>query len=80
MDQLTFHRLREACAAGGPSVLVSTTELAPAGGPLASVAPARFVTPGQNGHATYAYEHRFEPSWESWRLGRLVSSRRGRGL
>ena len=44
---------------GGPSVVVSTTELAPAGGPMASVAPAKFVTQGASSHATYAYEHRF---------------------
>ncbi len=56
---LTYNLLSEACKAGGPSVLVSTTELAPAGGPMASVAPAKFVTPGANSHATYAYEHRF---------------------
>ncbi len=57
--KITYDLLRGACQAGGPSVLVSTTELAPAGGPMASVAPARFVTPGANSHATYAYEHRF---------------------
>jgi len=51
-----FDLLQDACRAGGPSVLVSTTELAPAGGPLASVAPARFVSGKQ---PTYAYEHRF---------------------
>lgn len=59
MTKITFDLLREACMAGGPSVLVSTTELAPAGGPMASVAPAKFVTQGANSHATYAYEHRF---------------------
>ncbi len=59
MATLTADLLREACLAGGPSVLVSTTELAPAAGPLASVAPARFVTPGAGSHATYAYEQRF---------------------
>ena len=59
MTEISFDLLREACTAGGPSVLVSTTELAPAGGPMASVAPAKFVTQGANSHATYAYEHRF---------------------
>ena len=59
MTKITFDLLRDACMAGGPSVLVSSTELAPAGGPMASVAPARFVTQGANSHATYAYEHRF---------------------
>ncbi|MDP2350776.1 MAG: type I-U CRISPR-associated RAMP protein Csb1/Cas7u, partial [Chloroflexota bacterium] len=59
MTKITFDLLRDACTAGGPSVLVSTTELAPAGGPMASVAPAKFVTQGANSHATYAYEHRY---------------------
>ena len=59
MTKITVDLLRNACMAGGPSVLVSSTELAPAGGPMASVAPARFVTQGANSHATYAYEHRF---------------------
>ena len=59
MTSLTLDLLHEACAAGGPSVLVSSTELAPAGGPMASVAPAKFTSQGQNSHATYAYEHRF---------------------
>ena len=56
MTLISFDLLRGACTTGGPSVLVSATELAPAGGPMGSVAPARFVT-GSN--ATYAYEHRF---------------------
>ena len=57
---LSLDLLHDACLAGGPSVLVWTTELAPAAGPLASVAPAKFVTPGPaNSHATYAYEQRF---------------------
>jgi len=59
VSRITFDLLREACTAGGPSVLVSTTELTPAGGPMASVAPAKFVTSGPNSHATYAFEHRF---------------------
>jgi CRISPR-associated protein Csb1 len=59
VPRITLDMLREACSAGGPSVIVSTTDLAPAGGPMSSVAPAKFVTPGPNSHATYAYEHRF---------------------
>jgi CRISPR-associated protein Csb1 len=59
MAKITLELLRDSCMAGGPSVIVSTTELAPAGGPMASVAPAKFVTQGANSHATYAYEHRF---------------------
>lgn len=59
MTEITLDMLREACTAGGPSVLVSATELAPAAGPMASVAPPKFVTKGANSHATYAFEHRF---------------------
>jgi|BarGraNGADG00212_2_1021979.scaffolds.fasta_scaffold27890_2 CRISPR-associated protein Csb1 len=60
MTSLTWDLLRRATTAGGPSVLVSTTALAPAGGPQASVAPARYVSgrPGSD-TATYAYEVRF---------------------
>ncbi len=58
MTMITLDLLHESCLAGGPSVLVSTTELAPAAGPLASVAPARFVS-AVGSHATYAYEQRF---------------------
>jgi CRISPR-associated protein Csb1 len=60
MTSLTWDLLRSATTAGGPSVLVSTTALAPAGGPQASVAPARYVSgrPGSD-TATYAYEVRF---------------------
>ncbi len=58
MAQLTYDQLRSALVAGGPSVLVSTTDLAAAGGAHASVAPARFVAKGQQG-AVYAYERRF---------------------
>lgn len=60
MASITWDLLRNAMVAGGPSALVSTTELAPAGGPQASVAPARYVSarPGSD-TATYAYELRF---------------------
>lgn len=59
MASITFDLLRDACVAGGPSVMVWTTELAAAGGPQASVAPAKYVTQGQASNATYAYERRF---------------------
>ena len=60
MSSLTPDVLRSAMTAGGPSVLVSTTELAPAGGLQASVAPARYVSGRQGSDtATYAYELRF---------------------
>jgi CRISPR-associated protein Csb1 len=59
MALITSDLLRDACTAGGPSVLVWITELAAAGGPQASVAPAKFVTQRPASNATYAYERRF---------------------
>ncbi|MFV2062845.1 MAG: type I-U CRISPR-associated RAMP protein Csb1/Cas7u [Chloroflexota bacterium] len=56
MANITYDLLRDAVTAGGPSVLVSNTDLAAAAGPHASVAPARFVS-GRD--AVYAYERRF---------------------
>jgi len=56
MAGITYELLTEALSPGGPSVLVSSTELEAAGGPQASVAPARFVS-GRD--AVYAYERRF---------------------
>ena len=53
---LTYDQLNSACAPGGSTALVSVTELAPAGGPHAGVAPARYVK-GDN--AVFAYETRF---------------------
>jgi CRISPR-associated protein Csb1 len=58
LTQITYELMRSSLLAGGPSVLVSTTELAPAAGPHAAVAPARFVPKGQQG-AVYAYECRY---------------------
>lgn len=57
MERLTYEHLLAACRPGGSSVLTSRTELAPAAGALAGVAPARFVD-GRN--AVYAYERRFD--------------------
>lgn len=56
MDALSYSDLVSACRAGGATVLTSVTELAPAAGPHAGIAPARY-TRGRNG--TYAYETRF---------------------
>jgi len=53
---LTYEQLQAACGPGGSSALVSTTELMPAGGPHAGVAPARYVR-GDN--AVFAYETRY---------------------
>jgi CRISPR-associated protein Csb1 len=58
MSTLTFDILLEACRPGGPSCYSSRTELQPAGGRQASVAPAKFVGPRGN-ESVYAYERRF---------------------
>lgn len=55
---LTLEVLNRACAPGGASVLTSVTELQPAAGPHAGIAPARFVA-ARGSDATYAYETRF---------------------
>ncbi|GAA1743229.1 hypothetical protein GCM10009810_00080 [Nostocoides vanveenii] len=57
MNQLTVTTLTEACRPGGSSVLTLSTELAPAAGESAGIAPARFVR-GREG--TYAFETRYE--------------------
>jgi len=56
MSTLDIDRLLEACNPGGPSCLSVRTELVPAGGPEASVAPAKYVRAKAN---TYVYEKRF---------------------
>jgi CRISPR-associated protein Csb1 len=58
MPTLTFDTLLEACRPGGPSCYTSRTELEPAGGPQASVAPAKFAGP-RGTEGVYAYERRF---------------------
>lgn len=58
MTTLTLDIITEACQPGGPSCLSSRTELAPAGGPQASVAPAKFAGP-RGTEGVYAYERRF---------------------
>lgn len=55
-EPLTFDSLIAACTPGGASVLTLRTELAPAGGQEAGIAPARYKR-GDN--ATYAFETRF---------------------
>lgn len=57
MSSLDLSMLVSACTPGGASVLTSVTDLVPAGGSLAGVAPARFV---RGNDATYAYEDRFD--------------------
>lgn len=56
MDTLTYTDVESACRAGGATVLSSVTDLVPAAGPHAGIAPARYVS-GRN--ATYAYETRY---------------------
>ncbi|MFF0635910.1 type I-U CRISPR-associated protein Cas7 [Nocardia sp. NPDC004151] len=56
MTKLIYTQLLEACSPGGASVLTSVTELAPAGGAHAAVAPAKFVV-GTN--SVFAYETRY---------------------
>lgn len=59
MPVLTLDELVKACRAGGSSCLTSRTELAPAGGPEAAVAPAKFASPRNEKAGVYAYERRF---------------------
>lgn len=58
MTALSLDLLLRAASAGGPSCLTSTTELQPAAGRHASVAPAKFALRGSQ-DGTYAYEQRY---------------------
>ncbi len=57
MVAIGYEKLLRACTPGGSSVLVSKTDLRPAAGVLAGIAPARFVD-GSRG--VYAFETRFD--------------------
>lgn len=57
MVAIGYERLLGACRPGGSTVLVSRTDLRPAAGVLAGIAPARFVD-GSRG--VYAFETRFD--------------------
>ncbi len=57
MSTFDLALLLEAVSPGGASCLTSITELEPAGGPQASVAPAKFA--GRDSKGTYAYERRY---------------------
>ena len=59
MSKLSYEDLSIACSSGGSSTLVSRTELMPAGGTYASIAPAKFVAKGRDAKGAYAYETRF---------------------
>lgn len=58
MTDLDLGLLVGAASAGGATCLTSVTELAPAGGPQAAVAPAKFALRGRDGGA-FAYEQRY---------------------
>jgi CRISPR-associated protein Csb1 len=58
MPDLDLELLLAASSQGGSTCLTSVTELAPAAGPHASVAPAKFALRGRDGGA-YAYEKRY---------------------
>ena len=60
MSAISYDLLAQACVPGGASCLTSVTELEPAAGPHASVAPAKFASPdSRDKKGTYAYEHRY---------------------
>ena len=60
MSKISLDLLLEASMPGGASCLTSVTELEPAAGPHASVAPAKFASPNSsNNKGVYAYEQRF---------------------
>ncbi len=59
MTVVTLDLLLQSTVAGGPSCLTSMTELRPAGGWHASVAPAKFAGPRGEREGVYAYERRF---------------------
>lgn len=56
MQELTYQLVLEACRPGGSSVLTAKTELRPAAGDEAGIAPARYV---RGKDATYAFETRY---------------------
>ncbi len=58
MSSIDLKFLLDAAQPGGPSVLTSVTELAPAGGPHVSVAPAKFA-PQRGTGSVYAFERRY---------------------
>jgi len=61
MSKITLDLLMEAATPGGASCLTSVTDLEPAAGPQASVAPAKFAAARNSNdkRGEYAYERRF---------------------
>lgn len=58
MSTIDLAMLHGATSAGGPSALSSVTALAPAAGPHAAVAPAKYVT-ARGSDQTYVYDTRY---------------------
>lgn len=58
LPSIDLDLLLAACSPGGSTCLTSVTDLAPAAGPHASVAPAKFAARGRDG-GVYAYEKRY---------------------
>ncbi|MDR1427982.1 MAG: type I-U CRISPR-associated protein Cas7, partial [Bifidobacteriaceae bacterium] len=58
MSTIDLDLLLDACASGGPSALSSATDLRPAAGAQAGIAPAKYAL-RQNDLGTYVYETRF---------------------
>ena len=61
---LTYDSLVAACTSGGAGVLTMRTELAPAAGQEAGIAPARYL---RGSNAAYAFETRFATDPETGR-------------
>ena len=60
MRKLDLNLLLEACSAGGPSCLSSTTPLKPAAGEMAAIAPAKYAIQSDRKNAgTYVFSTRF---------------------
>ncbi|MGH3615318.1 MAG: type I-G CRISPR-associated RAMP protein Csb1/Cas7g [Pseudonocardia sp.] len=59
MAEIDLNLLLSASSPGGSTCLTSVTELAPAAGPHASVAPAKFAAAGRKSGGVYAYETRY---------------------
>lgn len=58
MSVISSDVVLSACRAGGATCLTSVTDLVPAAGPQASVAPAKFAAE-RGTHGAYAYERRY---------------------
>lgn len=80
MTALTYDQVLAGCSRGGSSVLTARTELRPAAGNEAGIAPARYV---RGRDATYAYETRYaalEPGGTPEPLQTVVIASKGASL